>query len=100
MKRARCHSARIRRDRRALTYARTPAPEIIMNDETTAPQANGKTSLADALRAHSAGDAPLTEKAVGFAKARLDERGVRWRRSTCFAQHAPRSRLIAARSEG
>jgi hypothetical protein len=31
---------------------------------------NGKTALADALRAHFSGDAPLTEKAKSFAKAR------------------------------
>lgn len=33
-------------------------------------QSNGKTALADALRTHFSGNAPLTEKARGFAKAR------------------------------
>jgi hypothetical protein len=40
---------------------------------TTAPPAttgNGKTALADAIRSHFSGDAPLAEKAKGFAKAR------------------------------
>jgi hypothetical protein len=40
------------------------------NDTTAAPETNSKTSLADALRAHFSGDAPLTEKATGFVKAR------------------------------
>ncbi len=31
---------------------------------------NGKTALTDDIRAHFSGDAPLTEKAKGFAKAR------------------------------
>lgn len=31
---------------------------------------NGKTALADAFRTHFSGDAPLTEKATNFAKAR------------------------------
>lgn len=34
------------------------------------PASNGKTSLTDAIRTHFSGDAPLTEKARGFAKAR------------------------------
>ncbi|MEH3048356.1 hypothetical protein [Sphingomonas adhaesiva] len=37
---------------------------------TTATQTNGKTKLTDAFRDHFSGDAPLTEKAAGFAKAR------------------------------
>jgi hypothetical protein len=48
--------------------------EILMTD-TTAPAAatdtsNGKTALTDAFREHFSGDAPLTEKAKSFAKAR------------------------------
>lgn len=31
---------------------------------------NGKTALTDAFREHFSGDAPLTEKAKSFAKAR------------------------------
>jgi hypothetical protein len=31
---------------------------------------NGKTALTDAFREHFSGDAPLTEKVKGFAKAR------------------------------
>jgi hypothetical protein len=31
---------------------------------------NGKTGLTDAVREHFSGDAPLTEKAKSFAKAR------------------------------
>ena len=31
---------------------------------------NGKTALADAFRTHFSGDAPLSEKAKSFAKAR------------------------------
>ena len=39
--------------------------------ETTAvPESNAKTSLSDAFRAHFSGDAPLTEKATGFVKAK------------------------------
>ncbi|UYY58813.1 hypothetical protein [Sphingomonas sp. S2-65] len=47
-----------------------------MNDVTTAPTtdaapaSNKKTALTDAFREHFTGDAPLTEKAKGFAKAR------------------------------
>jgi len=37
--------------------------------DTTTPS-NGKTSLTDAFREHFSGDAPLTEKAKSFAKAR------------------------------
>lgn len=37
---------------------------------TTATQSNGKTKLTDAFRTHFSGDAPLTQKATGFAKAR------------------------------
>jgi hypothetical protein len=47
--------------------------EIDMNDEAGAPKAptsNGKTSLSDAFRTHFAGDAPITDKAKNFAKAR------------------------------
>ena len=33
-------------------------------------KSNGKTALTDAFREHFSGDAPLTEKAKGFAKAR------------------------------
>jgi hypothetical protein len=36
----------------------------------TAPTSNGKTGLTDAFRTHFAGDAPLTQKATNFAKAR------------------------------
>lgn len=35
-----------------------------------APQSNGKTELTDAFRTHFSGDAPLTEKAKNFAKAK------------------------------
>lgn len=35
-----------------------------------APISNRKTGLTDAFRTHFAGDAPLTEKATSFAKAR------------------------------
>ncbi len=38
--------------------------------EATAPQSNGKTALTDAFRTHFSGNAPLTEKAKSFAKAR------------------------------
>jgi hypothetical protein len=31
---------------------------------------NGKTGLSDAIREHFSGDAPLTQKASSFAKAR------------------------------
>lgn len=31
---------------------------------------NGKTALSDAFRTHFSGDAPLTDKARSFAKAR------------------------------
>ncbi|QDZ06892.1 hypothetical protein FPZ24_04870 [Sphingomonas panacisoli] len=43
------------------------------NTDTTAAAAdtsNGKTGLADALREHFSGDAPITEKIQNFAKAR------------------------------
>lgn len=39
--------------------------------ETTAPEpTTGKTALADDFRTHFSGDAPLTEKAKSFARAR------------------------------
>jgi hypothetical protein len=38
--------------------------------DTNAPTSNGKTALTDAFRTHFSGDAPLAEKAKGFAKAR------------------------------
>jgi hypothetical protein len=41
-----------------------------MTEATTTRTANGKTKLTDAFREHFAGDAPLTQKATGFAKAR------------------------------
>ena len=41
-----------------------------MTDETTTTTSNGKTALADAFREHFSGDAPITEKAKSFAKAR------------------------------
>jgi len=41
-----------------------------MADIPAAPTSNGKTSLSDAIREHFSGDAPLVEKAKGFAKAR------------------------------
>ena len=37
---------------------------------TSAPVSNGKTSLTDSIREHFSGDAPLIDKARGFAKAR------------------------------
>ena len=40
-----------------------------MTDATIAPEPNRKTALTDAFRTHFAGDAPLTEKAMNFAKA-------------------------------
>jgi hypothetical protein len=36
----------------------------------TAPESNGKTALTDDFRTHFSGDAPITEKAKSFAKAR------------------------------
>jgi hypothetical protein len=47
--------------------------EINMTDTAATPEAstsNGKTGLSDAFRAHFAGDAPITEKATNFARAR------------------------------
>lgn len=41
-----------------------------MAEPETAPISNRKTGLTDAFRTHFAGDAPLTEKAKSFAKAR------------------------------
>lgn len=41
-----------------------------MNDTPAETISNGKTKLTDDFRTHFAGDAPLTEKATGFAKAR------------------------------
>lgn len=38
--------------------------------DPTAPATNGKTGLTDSFRTHFSGDAPLTEKAKSFAKAR------------------------------
>lgn len=41
-----------------------------MTDATTVTKSNGKTGLTDAFREHFAGDAPITQKATNFAKAR------------------------------
>ena len=41
-----------------------------ITDTTTADIHNKKTALTDDLRAHFSGDAPITEKATGFVKAR------------------------------
>jgi hypothetical protein len=41
-----------------------------MADTNPNPASNGKTSLSDAFREHFSGDAPLTDKAKSFAKAR------------------------------
>lgn len=41
-----------------------------MADETATPTSNGKTGLSDAFRQHFSGDAPFTEKAKSFAKAK------------------------------
>ena len=47
-----------------------PVSGVAAPEEADAPEPNGKTALADAFRTHFAGDAPLTEKAKSFAKAR------------------------------
>ena len=41
-----------------------------MTDTTTTPTSNSKTALTDAFRTHFSGDAPITDKAKSFAKAR------------------------------
>ena len=41
-----------------------------MADDTTTQTSNAKTGLTDAFREHFSGDAPFTEKAKSFAKAR------------------------------
>lgn len=41
-----------------------------MTDATTVTKTSGKTGLSDAFREHFAGDAPITQKATNFAKAR------------------------------
>jgi hypothetical protein len=41
-----------------------------MADIAATQTSNRKTGLTDAFRTHFGGDAPLTEKAKGFAKAR------------------------------
>jgi hypothetical protein len=41
-----------------------------MSDATEPQDSNGKTALTDAFRTHFSGDAPITEKAKSFAKAR------------------------------
>lgn len=38
--------------------------------DATKTVSNGKTALTDDIRAHFTGDAPITEKAKSFAKAR------------------------------
>jgi hypothetical protein len=43
---------------------------MLMADTTDARTLTGKTALTDAFRTHFSGDAPLTEKAKSFAKAR------------------------------
>jgi hypothetical protein len=45
------------------------AEGVLMADPTTEVH-NSKTALTDDIRAHFSGDAPITEKAKSFAKAR------------------------------
>ena len=44
--------------------------DAITTTDTAAPASNKKTALTDAFREHFSGDAPLTDKAKSFAKAR------------------------------
>lgn len=44
--------------------------DAIVTDAPVTDTSNGKTALTDAFRTHFSGDAPLTEKAKSFAKAR------------------------------
>lgn len=53
-----------------VTAAPVAGAAAASNDVAAAPESNANTSLADALRTHFAGDAPLKEKAMSFAKAR------------------------------
>jgi len=41
-----------------------------MGEPTEGAERNGKTGLADSLREHFSGDAPITDKIQSFAKAR------------------------------
>ena len=52
------------------TIAPLPVEATPSIDGPGAPESKGKTALSDAFRTHFSGDAPLTEKAKGFAKAR------------------------------
>ena len=47
-----------------------PVPVATPSDETPQTASNSKTALTDSFRTHFSGDAPLTEKAKNFAKAR------------------------------
>lgn|GEM_PF-935954 len=49
------------------TSASTSSPE---GDASATPVTSAKTALADAIRTHFSGDAPLIDKAKGFAKER------------------------------
>ncbi|MCD2323837.1 hypothetical protein LQ953_07385 [Sphingomonas sp. IC-56] len=48
----------------------TETTVIPTNTTTAAPTSNKKTALTDAFREHFSGDAPITDKAKSFAKAR------------------------------
>jgi hypothetical protein len=50
--------------------ATAPLPGVTAAEDADAPESSGKTALSDAFRTHFSGDAPLTEKATSFAKAR------------------------------
>ena len=52
------------------TIAPVSGDAAASSDAASAPESNRKTTLTDAFRTHFSGDAPLTEKAKGFAKAR------------------------------
>lgn len=52
------------------TLSTEAATSDVPTAPTSPPVSNGKTALADDFRTHFAGDAPLAEKAKGFAKAR------------------------------
>lgn len=45
-------------------------PETTLQETSTPQVSNGKTGLADAIRTHFSGDAPIADKAKSFAKAR------------------------------
>jgi hypothetical protein len=58
------------RNRRSRAVTETDMTDATTTDTATTATSNKKTALTDAFRTHFSGDAPITDKAKNFAKAK------------------------------